>query len=219
MSPLPQYVSEQSATSVADVSSSAAASSSSSGEPPAASSAEAAGTAAPSSFDGGASAASSSGNSSSTTSSDSGSNSSSSGPSTSSSASGSSSGDGPWLDPSRPRVLPRAAAPAARRAAAPLPLLEALRAVKEGARARFDETVEAHVRLKVDPRRGDQMVRGAAALPHATGKRVRVAAFAEGAAADAAREAGADVVGGAGRIGGAREAAAGLMLSAILPAT
>jgi len=48
----------------------------------------------------------------------------------------------------------------------------------------------------VDPRRGDQMVRGAAALPHATGKAVRVAVFAEGAAAEAAKAAGADIVGG-----------------------
>ncbi len=63
------------------------------------------------------------------------------------------------------------------------------------AKARFDETVEAHVRLKVDPRRGDQMVRGAAVLPHSTGKPVRIAVFAEGEHAQEAREAGADVVG------------------------
>ncbi|RLN12936.1 50S ribosomal protein L1 [Panicum miliaceum] len=60
----------------------------------------------------------------------------------------------------------------------------------------FVETVEAHVTLGVDPRRGDQMVRGALTLPHGTGKTVRVAVFAEGPAADEARAAGADVVGG-----------------------
>ncbi|KAI8470599.1 MAG: ribosomal protein L1 [Monoraphidium minutum] len=74
--------------------------------------------------------------------------------------------------------------------------MAALEQVKARAKAGFDETVEAHVRLKVDPRRGDQMVRGAAVLPHSAGKAVRVAVFAEGAAADAARAAGADVVGG-----------------------
>ncbi|GBF94568.1 50S ribosomal protein L1 [Raphidocelis subcapitata] len=102
--------------------------------------------------------------------------------------------EGPWLDPSRPRLLPRLLGPPRKRR--PLPLLEALEAVKEGARAKFDETVEAHVRLKVDPRRGDQMVRGATLLPHSAGRPVRVAVFAEGDAAEAARAAGADVVGG-----------------------
>ncbi|KAJ7564735.1 hypothetical protein O6H91_02G031200 [Diphasiastrum complanatum] len=57
------------------------------------------------------------------------------------------------------------------------------------------KTVEAHVRLGIDPRRGDQMVRGAATLPHGTGKIVKVAVFAEGAAAEEAKAAGADVVG------------------------
>jgi ribosomal protein L1 len=51
--------------------------------------------------------------------------------------------------------------------------------------------VEAHVRLKVDPRRGDQMVRGAAVLPYSLGKPLRIAVFAEGPEADEAREAGA----------------------------
>ncbi len=59
------------------------------------------------------------------------------------------------------------------------------------------------MRLKVDPRRGDQMVRGAAVLPHAGGRKVVVAVFAEGEAAEAARAAGADIVGGKG--GGAVE--------------
>lgn len=58
------------------------------------------------------------------------------------------------------------------------------------ARARFPETVEAHIRLKVDPRRGDQMVRGAAVLPYSLGKPLTIAVFAEGPDADDAREAG-----------------------------
>ncbi|KAI3963779.1 hypothetical protein MKW98_029889 [Papaver atlanticum] len=77
-----------------------------------------------------------------------------------------------------------------------LDLQEAIREVKACAKRNFVETVEAHVNLGVDPRRGDQMVRGAVTLPHGTGKTVRVAVFAEGSAADEAKEAGADVVGG-----------------------
>ncbi|KAF8409070.1 hypothetical protein HHK36_005142 [Tetracentron sinense] len=77
-----------------------------------------------------------------------------------------------------------------------LDLQEAIREVKANAKRNFDETVEAHVNLGVDPRRGDQMVRGAATLPHGIGKIVRIAVFAEGAAADEARAAGADIVGG-----------------------
>ncbi|KAJ3686342.1 hypothetical protein LUZ61_015506 [Rhynchospora tenuis] len=75
-------------------------------------------------------------------------------------------------------------------------LMEAIRQVKANAKRNFVETVEAHVNLGVDPRRDDQMVRGALTLPHGTGKTVRVAVFAEGAAAEEARAAGADVVGG-----------------------
>ncbi|KAL6602831.1 hypothetical protein ACP70R_043192 [Stipagrostis hirtigluma subsp. patula] len=78
-------------------------------------------------------------------------------------------------------------------------LVDAIRQVKASANEKkrnFTETVEAHVMLGVDPRRGDQMVRGALTLPHGTGKTVRVAVFAEGPAADEARAAGADVVGG-----------------------
>ncbi|XP_008797475.2 50S ribosomal protein L1 [Phoenix dactylifera] len=78
----------------------------------------------------------------------------------------------------------------------PMDLVEAIRGVKANAKRKFVETVEAHVNLGVDPRRGDQMVRGALTLPHGTGKTVRVAVFAEGPAADEARAAGADVVGG-----------------------
>ena len=72
---------------------------------------------------------------------------------------------------------------------------EALGLVKAMASANFDETVEIALRLGVDPRKADQMVRGTVALPSGTGKDVRVAVFATGAAADEAREAGADVVG------------------------
>lgn len=78
----------------------------------------------------------------------------------------------------------------------PMDLMEAIQEVKANAKRVFVETVEAHVNLGVDPRRGDQMVRGALTLPHGTGKTVRVAVFAEGPAADEARAAGADKVGG-----------------------
>lgn len=76
------------------------------------------------------------------------------------------------------------------------PLQDAAALVKELATAKFDETVEAHFRLGVDPRKSDQTVRGTVALPHGTGKTVRVAAITQGDAQAAAREAGADVVGG-----------------------
>lgn len=74
---------------------------------------------------------------------------------------------------------------------------EAAELVRELATAKFDETIEAHFRLGVDPKKGDQTVRGTVALPHGTGKTVRVAAFAQGDKAREAEEAGADVVGGA----------------------
>ena len=61
--------------------------------------------------------------------------------------------------------------------------------------AKFDETVEAHIRLGVDSRHADQQVRGAVVLPHGTGKTIRVLVFAKGAKADEARAAGADYVG------------------------
>ena len=63
------------------------------------------------------------------------------------------------------------------------------------AKAKFDETVELHVKLGVDSRHADQQVRGAIVLPHGTGKTVRVLVFTKGDKADAAREAGADYVG------------------------
>ena len=72
---------------------------------------------------------------------------------------------------------------------------EAVKLVKERAKAKFDETIEAAVNLGVDPRHADQMVRGVANLPAGTGRSVRVAVFAKGPKADEAKEAGADVVG------------------------
>src|SRR5579884_3767888 len=72
---------------------------------------------------------------------------------------------------------------------------EALDIVKSLASAKFDETVELAVRLGVDPRKADQVVRGTVALPAGTGKEVRVAVFAAAEAAEAARAAGADFVG------------------------
>ena len=72
---------------------------------------------------------------------------------------------------------------------------EAMELAKELAPAKFDETVEVHVRLGVDTRKADQNVRGSIALPHGTGKSVRVAVFAEGEKAREAEAAGADVVG------------------------
>jgi large subunit ribosomal protein L1 len=72
---------------------------------------------------------------------------------------------------------------------------EALDLVKELSSARFDETVELSIRLGVDPRKADQVVRGTVALPAGTGKPVRVAVFAAGPAAEEARAAGADIVG------------------------
>jgi large subunit ribosomal protein L1 len=73
--------------------------------------------------------------------------------------------------------------------------LEAVRLVKETTNTKFDATVEAALRLGVDPRKADQMVRGTVNLPHGTGKSPRVAVFATGAKADEATAAGADVVG------------------------
>lgn len=72
---------------------------------------------------------------------------------------------------------------------------EALAQVKEQATAKFNESVDVSVNLGVDPRKSDQVVRGSTVLPNGTGKTVRVAVFAQGAAADAATEAGADIVG------------------------
>ncbi len=73
--------------------------------------------------------------------------------------------------------------------------LEAVRLAKETASAKYDETVEVALRLGVDPRKADQMVRGTVNLPNGTGKTARVLVFANGDKAEAAREAGADYVG------------------------
>jgi large subunit ribosomal protein L1 len=72
---------------------------------------------------------------------------------------------------------------------------DAVAMAKTTATAKFDESVDISIGLGVDPRKSDQMVRGTVALPEGTGKDVRVAVFASGDAADAAREAGADIVG------------------------
>ncbi|MDA0987590.1 MAG: 50S ribosomal protein L1 [Chloroflexi bacterium] len=73
--------------------------------------------------------------------------------------------------------------------------IEALTLAKETAKAKFDETVELHMRTSSDPRHADQLVRGVVLLPHGLGKQVRVLVFAAGEAATAARQAGADYVG------------------------
>jgi large subunit ribosomal protein L1 len=75
------------------------------------------------------------------------------------------------------------------------PLPEAVKLVKQRAKAKFDETIEVAMNLGVDPRHADQMVRGVVALPNGSGRAVRVAVFARGAKADEAKAAGADVVG------------------------
>ena len=75
------------------------------------------------------------------------------------------------------------------------PLNEAVKLVKERAKAKFDETVEIAMNLGVDPRHADQMVRGVCQLPNGSGRTVRVAVFARAAKADEAKAAGADIVG------------------------
>ncbi|MDX2264156.1 MAG: 50S ribosomal protein L1 [Hyphomicrobiales bacterium] len=74
-------------------------------------------------------------------------------------------------------------------------LADAVKMVKERATAKFDETIEIAMNLGVDPRHADQMVRGVCQLPHGTGRTARVAVFARGDKAEAARKAGADIVG------------------------
>jgi large subunit ribosomal protein L1 len=75
------------------------------------------------------------------------------------------------------------------------PISDALRIVKECALAKFDESIDVAVQLGVDPKKSDQVVRGAVVLPNGTGKTKRVAVFAQGAKADEAKAAGADIVG------------------------
>jgi len=73
--------------------------------------------------------------------------------------------------------------------------IEAIKIAKEGQVTKFDPTVEVAIRLGVDPRKADQMVRGTVNLPNGTGKTARVAVFATGERAEEARAAGADIVG------------------------
>ena len=73
---------------------------------------------------------------------------------------------------------------------------ESIELVRSLAQAKFDETIDLVIRLGVDPRKSEEMVRGTVALPSGTGKNVRVAVFAQGETATAAKEAGADYVGG-----------------------
>src|SRR5437660_9732370 len=75
------------------------------------------------------------------------------------------------------------------------PPTEAAKLIKDTSQAKFDTTVELHLRMGVDPKHADQMVRGAAVLPNGTGKKVRVIAFAQGEKARDAQAAGADAVG------------------------
>jgi len=75
------------------------------------------------------------------------------------------------------------------------PVADGLALVKETATAKFDESVDAVINLGIDARKSDQLVRGALVLPHGTGKTKRVAVFAQGAQAEAAKAAGADIVG------------------------
>jgi large subunit ribosomal protein L1 len=72
---------------------------------------------------------------------------------------------------------------------------EAVALIKDLAKRKFDESVDVAITLGVDPRKADQMVRGTVSLPHGTGRTVRVAVFAQGPAAEEAREAGADIIG------------------------
>ncbi|NGM86306.1 50S ribosomal protein L1 [Parapusillimonas sp. SGNA-6] len=75
------------------------------------------------------------------------------------------------------------------------PVAEALALVKETATAKFDESIDVAVQLGIDPKKSDQLVRGSVVLPAGTGKSVRVAVFAQGEKAEAAKAAGADIVG------------------------
>ena len=75
------------------------------------------------------------------------------------------------------------------------PVADAVTMVKNAAKAKFDESVDVAINLGVDPRKSDQMLRGSLVLPNGTGKTLRVAVFAQGPAAEAAKSAGADIVG------------------------
>jgi large subunit ribosomal protein L1 len=75
------------------------------------------------------------------------------------------------------------------------PIADALKMVKENAKAKFDESIDAAINLGIDAKKSDQLIRGAIVLPNGTGKSVKVAVMAEGDAAEAAKKAGADIVG------------------------
>jgi large subunit ribosomal protein L1 len=75
------------------------------------------------------------------------------------------------------------------------PLTDAISIVKDAATAKFDESIDVAVQLGIDPKKSDQVVRGAVVMPNGTGKTKRVAVFAQGAKADEAKAAGADIVG------------------------
>ena len=75
------------------------------------------------------------------------------------------------------------------------PMLEAIRIVQQNATAKFDETIELHFRLGIDPRHSDQQIRTTVMLPHGTGKTVRILAFVDESQAEAALAAGADIIG------------------------
>lgn len=77
----------------------------------------------------------------------------------------------------------------------PLPLPRAVEVLKDFANTKFDQTVEIHMRLGIDPKQADQIVRGSVVLPHGIGRTQRVVVFAKGDLADVARQAGADEVG------------------------
>jgi large subunit ribosomal protein L1 len=77
----------------------------------------------------------------------------------------------------------------------PMPLSKAVDVLKEFANTKFDQTVEVHMRLGIDAKQADQIVRGSVVLPHGIGRTQRVVVFAKGDLADAARQAGADAVG------------------------
>ena len=79
----------------------------------------------------------------------------------------------------------------------PYPPEEAIKILKEMAPAKFDETVELHIKTNADPRHADQLIRSVTQLPHGTGKSQRVVAFVQGEAESIAREAGADFIGDA----------------------
>ncbi len=75
------------------------------------------------------------------------------------------------------------------------PMLDAIKIVQQNATAKFDETIELHFRLGIDPRHSDQQIRTTVMLPHGTGKTVRILAFVDESQAEAALDAGADIIG------------------------